>query len=154
MTDAEIIEVLKQHPNAGDISKFIDRQVSKAINTYVENHAGPADLEERLAAIDEALENKDSQIAKLELDSHIFKKCTETGVAYDLVSDISFTDAEAAYAKITQLATAIVVSEREKLNIAMANGFKPGSGTRSDDRDLKNLSMAEAVFLEESGQLD
>ena len=128
------------------ILSFVDQQVTKALKTYSAKRLDTSTLTARLLRLETALQQKEKE---QDMKFHIFKKCYEAGVNYELVKDIPFQSKEEAEKKILQLQEFATMKAEKTFNERMiAEAPKPGTGeTRPADKFAKYLSAEELLAV-------
>jgi len=141
-----INELLADPENKKVILSFVDQQVTKALKTYSSKRLDTSTLTARLLRLEAALQQKEKE---QDMKFHIFKKCHEAGVSYDLVKDIPFSSKEEADRKILQLQDFAAAKAEKTFNERMiAEAQKPGAGeTRPADKLAKYLSAEELLAV-------
>lgn len=157
MTVEEFTNFVESEEGKSYLQPLMDRRVAQAIETYRKNHPAPAELGSRLDKIEQALEQKETELYRTKLDNFLFKKCTALEVPYELLKDFPFDSEDAINLKIEGLAKAFTDKQAEALNLKLSKGPKPGAGMEPSllgRKDKSKLSRDEAVFLETLGKLD
>ena len=128
------------------ILSFVDQQVTKALKTYSSKRMDTSTLTARLLRLEAAVQQKEKE---QDMKFHIFKKCYEVGVNYDLVKDIQFNSKEEAEKKILQLQEFAAAKAEKTFNERMiAEAPKPGAGeARPADKLAKYLSAEELLAV-------
>jgi hypothetical protein len=141
-----INELLSDPETAKAVYAFADSQVTKALKTYSSKRLDTSTLTARLLRLEAALQQKEKE---QDMKFHIFKKCYEAGVNYDLVKDIPFSSKEEAEKKILQLQEFAAAKAEKTFNERIiAETLKPGTGgSNPADKLAKYLSAEELLAV-------
>lgn len=141
-----INELLADPESKKIIFSFVDQQVTKALKTYSAKRLDTSTLTARLLRLETALAQKEKE---QDMKFHIFKKCYEAGVSYELVKDIQFNSKEEAEKKILQLREFAAAKAEKTFNERMiAEAPRPGSGdSKPVDKYAKFLSAEELLAV-------
>lgn len=158
MTPEEFNTFIETEEGKGLLQPLMDRRVAQAIETYKKNHPAPAELGTRLDQIEQALEQKESELQKNKLDKYLFQKCYKLEIpeAYDLLKDHPFQEEAEIDSKIENLSRIFLDKQQQILNEKLSRGPKPGSGQEPSlpRKDKSKLTRDEAIFMETLGRLD
>ena len=171
---AEAVQPFLETPEGKELLQPItDRAVSGAIKTYKEGHfdsevkaevakevlrLNPAETPEskEIRELREKFDKSEEGRKKDKLQRMIVERAAEQKVDSWWVDDFSGNTIEEAEVFLGKIKTHDAAIEERTRNELLAAGFKPGgSGTGDKNKvDLSKLSQADAIKMEEAGELD
>jgi len=157
------------------IQPMMDKRVTEAIDTYRKKTLEP-EINARVAAemlkrnpeetpADRRIRELEERNKRNDEEREIEKKLNsikelafKEGIDPDFISGISFDSVEAAALYMRRFKQKLADVEKNKANELFAlGGFKPGAGNPkegSTKKDYANMSLKEAIALEEAGEFD
>lgn len=149
---SEIEALFKDKESGADLRRFVDGRVQKAVSTFREGHPSDDGLAERLDRLERGAGAK---LRAADLRFYLYRKCTEAGVDFGLLSDFPFKDEAGIDAKVSAFGALATAARTRTVNETLANGFRPGSGNGVPSRpDVRKLTPQAAIELESADALD
>lgn len=110
----------------GEGRQFVDREISKALDTYRRKKPAADDVVSRLQEIEGALRKKDLELRRKDLSFFAYKTASEKGIPFDLLDGFPLQDEQRIAEKIDQLAQAVAVKKRGDIQVDyFVNECKP-----------------------------
>ncbi|MEW5815414.1 MAG: hypothetical protein AB1798_08495 [Spirochaetota bacterium] len=152
------IQELLNNPETGKVVRaYVDQRITSALKTFQENHPGSPELLKRVEKVEAAAGAK---IKALELKNYFIRKAFEAGIKPESLEELGvvFRDEADVDEKLKKYSLMKNDIDRQAVNrFIVDNAYQPGSGIQPETltrRQFDKMTRAEAVALEESGQLD
>lgn len=150
--DMNELEALYANKDDGQpLRSFVDRMITKAMQTHDEKNPLPKDLVERVEKLETGYK---ARVRQMELRHHAFVACTKAGISPDMLDGFVAKDEAAIDAKIKQLTGGLKVSAERQVNERLVSGFKPGASHTENDDAPRKISYADFSKMNVQDQVD
>ena len=154
MTDQEFKEFIEGEKGA-ELKPHFDRAISRAIESYKQNHPAPADTDpdEETA---EALAAQQAENLALKIENAKITECHRRGIPLDFLDDIgtTFNSIEEVSTRMERIGARFEQMRTAQTNLDLSRGFKPGVSGVGDGETVADMSPERIDFLESIGELD
>lgn len=117
----------------------VEKRRADALEARILTAGSEADLRARLEKIQRGYAEKER---RLELRYYAREKCLDSGISFDLLSDLEFKDEPAIERKVAQISEAITAKSLTELDARLAMSSKPQTGPGRPERTLDALDQS------------